>query len=72
VTSPLDPHAGHVGGPLPNTEFKLVDVPEMNYTSLDVENGVACPRGEICIRGAGVFLGYYKAQDKTIEAIDRE
>jgi len=22
---------GHVGGPLVNIEFKLVDVPEMNY-----------------------------------------
>jgi long-chain acyl-CoA synthetase len=49
-----------VGGPLCNTEFKLVDVPEMNYTSKDIIDGEHCPRGECCIRGPGVFLGYYK------------
>lgn len=33
VTSALDPNSGQVGGPTTATEFKLVDVPEMNYTS---------------------------------------
>jgi long-chain acyl-CoA synthetase len=50
-----------------------VDVPEMNYTSLDIdENGKPTPRGEICIRGHGVFVGYYKDDEKTAEALDSE
>lgn len=44
----------------------------MNYTSLDVIDGKPAPRGEICLRGAGVFIGYYKDPEKTAEAIDSE
>lgn len=32
-THPLDPETGHVGGPAFNTEYCLMDVKEMNYTS---------------------------------------
>lgn len=42
----------------------------MNYTSKDIIDGKHCPRGECCIRGPGVFLGYYKDLEKTEEAID--
>ena len=64
---------GHVGGPVvifyllqSNVEYKLVDIPEMKYTSDDKdENGRDYPRGEIWFRGSGVFLGYYKAGAKT-------
>ncbi|CAK71979.1 unnamed protein product (macronuclear) [Paramecium tetraurelia] len=69
-TGAWDPKSAHLGGPAANTEFKLVDVPDMNYTSLDVVNGVKTPRGEICLKGHGVFLGYYKDPEKTAEAID--
>lgn len=63
--------SGCVGGPTVNTEFKIEDIPEMNYSSKDVdENNDPAPRGEMCIRGPGVFPGYYKDDEKTREAID--
>jgi long-chain acyl-CoA synthetase len=73
VTSFADSSSGHVGGPTRNTEFKLVDVKEMSYTSKDKdEKGNPQPRGEVCFRGPGVFMGYYKDDDKTAEAIDKD
>jgi long-chain acyl-CoA synthetase len=45
----------------------------MNYTHNDRdEQGRLCPRGEICMRGPGVFLGYYKDEEKTKETIDAD
>jgi len=65
--------SGCVGGPSLNTEFKLKDVPEMNYNSFDKdEKGNSMPRGEMCIRGPGVCPGYYKDEEKTKEAIDED
>lgn len=73
VTHPEDPEMGNVGGPIPHLEFKLKDVPEMNYFSTDVdEQGRPTPRGEILSRSGSIIPGYYKNLEKTKLTIDEE
>jgi long-chain acyl-CoA synthetase len=73
VQSIHDSRLDSVGGPLAMNEFKLIDVPEMKYTSKDVDEfGRLAPRGEILVRGANVITGYYKNEEKTKESIDDE
>lgn len=44
LTDSEDGTSGHVGGVMPYSELKLVDIPEMDYHSTDQP----FPRGEIC------------------------
>ncbi|OQU82478.1 hypothetical protein SORBI_3006G247300 [Sorghum bicolor] len=56
---------GTVGPPLPHVEVRLESVPEMGYDAVSSET----PRGEICIKGDTLFLGYYKREDLTNEVL---
>ncbi|KAG2439883.1 hypothetical protein HYH02_010513 [Chlamydomonas schloesseri] len=60
--------AATVGPPTPLTEFRLESVPDMNCDALDAKQ----PKGEVLIRGAANFTGYYKAQDKTDEVLEKD
>lgn len=60
--------SGTCGGPLPGVEVKLADLPEMGYLSSDKPY----PRGEVCLRGAIIFKGYYENEEATKDAFDEE
>jgi long-subunit acyl-CoA synthetase (AMP-forming) len=56
-TIPGDANAGGTTGPpQPVNEVKLIDVPEMKYSTDDKPN----PRGELLMRGCNTFTIYYK------------
>lgn len=55
------------GAPVPCVEIKLVDVPEMGYTSRG-----PTPRGEVWIRGPAVTSGYYKNPKVTAETFTQD
>jgi fatty-acyl-CoA synthase len=62
---PIELRVGTVGRPLPGIEVKLID-PE---TGLERHDGSP---GELCSRGHGVMLGYYKMPEQTTRAIDAD
>ena len=64
--------SGHLGGVDAPIELKLIDVPELDYSSKDInkDTNLIEPRGEICIRGVLVFNGYYKDEEITKECLD--
>ena len=74
LTRTYDPIAGHLGGPGYSTELKLIDVPDLDYKSTDVdpETGKWRPRGELCVRGPILFKGYLSLPETTKEALDEE
>lgn len=72
VTHASDLANGCAGGVLSTVKVKLVDVPEMNYTSKSELNGEASPAGEICMKGPIVFKGYFKKPEETKKTLDSE
>ena len=74
LTASEDLTLGHVGYPFPGLEIKLIDVPEMGYFHSDTRHHhLSCAgRGEICVRGPGVFVGYYKDDVSTKAALDND
>ena len=73
LTNMYDSFSKHVGGVGYACEFKLVDVPELNYKSTDLdENGNWAPRGEICVRGPICFIGYINDEENTKITLDND
>ena len=60
-----DPSPDHVGPPLPCNNIKLEDIPDMEYWTHKSQ-------GEVCIKGANVFLGYYRDPEMTAAMVDTE
>ena len=67
-TKSFDHNPGSVGPIGITTEFRLKDLPEMNYTTKDKEG----PRGELLLRGPQIFREYYKNPEATAEAFDKD
>ena len=64
---------GYVGGVFDHLEFKLIDVPEMNYFATNkTEDGRPNPQGEILVRGSSVIVGYYKNKAQFEQAVDKD
>jgi long-subunit acyl-CoA synthetase (AMP-forming) len=56
-------HVGSVGRALPGVEVKLIDVPDKDIRV--AETG----EGEVLVRGANVFMGYWDAPEETAATI---
>jgi len=55
-----DHNLSHTGPPVVCVDVRLEDIPEMGYLHTDPN-----PRGELCVRGANVFAGYWKDEENT-------
>ena len=74
ISNCLDNIPDNPGGVIPAIEMKLVDCPELNYTSEDInpETHELEPRGEICVRGPAVFKAYLNDEENTVKSFDSE
>ena len=74
LSNTCDPVTGQLGGPGYWSEIKLVDQPELGYTSknVDPDTGKPRPSGELCVRGPTLFKGYFKDEEKTKETVDKD
>ena len=52
----------------PVIDYKLVDVPELGYFATDRPH----PRGELLVKTADMFPGYYKRPETTAEVFDAD
>jgi long-chain acyl-CoA synthetase len=60
--------SGNCGGVTPNSELRLLDVPDMEYMSTDLPH----PRGELLIRSTSQFKEYFRNPEETAKAIDED
>ena len=65
MVEPRDYTRGHSGGPTQICELKLVDDLELGYRATDLPR----PRGEVWLRGPGLFAGYHKQPELTAAAM---
>lgn len=65
VDDPLEIRVGTVGHPLPGVKVKIV----CTETGAELPDGQS---GEVCGRGHGIMLGYYREPGRTAEAIDAD
>lgn len=68
TVNPLDQpsRAGSIGRLVPETEAKFCDIEDRKTEMVPGE------KGELCLRGPQVMLGYWKRPDATAETIDSE
>ncbi|WP_435005549.1 AMP-binding protein [Tundrisphaera lichenicola] len=62
---PIELRVGTVGPPLPGVEVKVIDP----GSGREQPEGAS---GELCCRGHGVMMGYYRMPEQTARAIDPE
>ncbi|KAH7112186.1 long-chain-fatty-acid-CoA ligase/ protein binding protein [Dendryphion nanum] len=59
---------GNCGAPVPSTECRLLEVPDMEYFPTDKPH----PRGELLVRATSLFSEYYRNEEETKKAIDSD
>ena len=60
------------GGITGGAKVILRSVPELEYTTNDIIDGINCPAGEICVKGPMIFQGYYKNDAENERSFDKD